>query len=276
MQKKILLSTDFSDNAWNSIIYGLKLFSSETCKFYILHAIQIKNPTMSSFSNRFSKTVRETAMNDLLDLKQMIERVNANANHSFEIILSTQKLKIAIESAVKKHQIEMVVMGTKGAIGAKQVFFGSNTVSVISKMRLCPILTVPDNFEFVAPKQIVFPTDFNRFFDEKELKPLIDIANLYNSKISILHINNEEYLNEVQKYNSKILKSYLKEYEHTLYLIPHFTKKTQEVNNFIKDLKINLLVLVNYKHSLIENITKEPIIKKIGFHPIVPFLVIPE
>ena len=42
------------------------------------------------------------------------------------------------------------------------------------------------------------------------------------------------------------------------------------------DLKINLLVLVNYKHSLIEKITKEPIIKKIGFHPIVPFLVIPE
>jgi len=276
MQKKILLSTDFSDNAWNSIIYGLKLFSSETCKFYILHAIQIKSPTMSSFSNRFSKTVRETAMNDLLDLKQMIERVNANANHSFEIILSTQELKTAIESAVKKHQIEMVVMGTKGAIGAKQVFFGSNIVSVISKMRLCPILTVPDNFEFVAPKQIVFPTDFNRFFDEKELKPLIDIANLYNSKISILHINNEEYLNEVEKYNSKILKSYLKEYEHTLYLILNYTKKTEEVNNFIMDLKINLLVLVNYKHSLIEKIIKEPIIKKIGFHPIVPFLVIPE
>jgi len=108
------------------------------------------------------------------------------------------------------------------------------------------------------------------------LKPLIDITNLYNSKISILYINNEEYLNEVQKYNSKILKNYLKEYEHTLYLVSHYAKKTEEVNTFIKDLKISFFAIVNYKHSLIENITKEPIIKTIGFHPIVPFLVIPE
>jgi hypothetical protein len=30
MQKKILLPTDFSDNAWNAIIYALKLYANET------------------------------------------------------------------------------------------------------------------------------------------------------------------------------------------------------------------------------------------------------
>jgi hypothetical protein len=34
--------------------------------------------------------------------------------------------------------------------------------------------------------------------------------------------------------------------------------------------------MVNYKHAFIEHIIKEPVIKKIGFNPIVPFLVIPE
>ncbi len=113
MEKKILLPTDVSDNAWNSIIYGLKLFGSETCKFYLLNAVKTKSLSMSNFSNRFSETVRETAMKNLLDLKKMIERVNANASHRFEIILSTQELKRAIELAVKKHEIEMVVMGCK-------------------------------------------------------------------------------------------------------------------------------------------------------------------
>ena len=58
--------------------------------------------------------------------------------------------------------------------------------------------------------------------------------------------------------------------------MPDYTKKSEEINEFIKDLDINILAMVNYKHSFIEGIIKEPVIKKLGFHPIVPFLVIPE
>ena len=36
-----------------------------------------------------------------------------------------------------------------------------------------------------------------------------------------------------------------------------------------------MLVMVNYKHSFIESILNEPVVKKIGFQPMVPFLVIP-
>ena len=35
--KKILLPTDFSDNAWNAIEYALKLFKDEVCTFYLLN-----------------------------------------------------------------------------------------------------------------------------------------------------------------------------------------------------------------------------------------------
>jgi hypothetical protein len=57
--------------------------------------------------------------------------------------------------------------------------------------------------------------------------------------------------------------------------MPNYAKKTNEIVDFIKDLKIDLLAMVNYKHGFIENIIKEPIIKKMGMHPIIPFLVIP-
>jgi hypothetical protein len=33
--------------------------------------------------------------------------------------------------------------------------------------------------------------------------------------------------------------------------------------------------MLSYKHSLIEKIIKEPVIKKIGLKPTIPFLVIP-
>ncbi len=40
--KKILLPTDFSDNAWNAIFTTLKLYADQECKFYVLHAYEPK------------------------------------------------------------------------------------------------------------------------------------------------------------------------------------------------------------------------------------------
>ena len=276
MQKKILLPTDFSDNAWNAIIYALKLYANETCYFYLLNSIKIKGSTMSNFSSKLSSTIRKSAFKDMLDLKQMIERVNANANHNFEILVSNADLKDALETAIKKHTIQLIIMGTKGASGAKEFFFGSNTVNVINKVRLCPILTIPNQFDFVEPKKIAFSTDFNRLYKEEELAPLKEITDLYNSEINIVHLNNEEHLNEVQEYNSKVLENDLKDYNHHFFWIPNYGKKANDINDFIKEQNINMLAMVNYKHSFIEKITKEPVIKTIGFQPFIPFLVIPE
>jgi nucleotide-binding universal stress UspA family protein len=220
--------------------------------------------------------MRKSALKDMLDLKQMIERVNANANHNFEILISNSDLKDALEAAIRRHDIQMIVMGTKGASGAKEFFFGSNTVSVINKVRLCTVLTIPDQFGFKEPKKIAFSTDFNRFYKEKELAPLKEVTDLFNSEINIVHLNNEEHLNELQEHNSKILENDLKDYKTHFYWIPNYGKKANDINDFIKEQKIDMLAMVNYKHSFIEKITKEPVIKTIGFQPVVPFLVIPE
>ena len=276
MKKNILLPTDFSDNAWSAAVYALKLYVDEPTTFYFLNSSTIKVPAMSSMSDKLLRSMRDNAMKELLELKEMAEIANANTNHDFQIILSSKNLVSAINSAVKKHNIDMVVMGTEGATGSKELFFGSNTVRVIQNMTLCPVLIVPDDYDFIIPKHIAFPTDFKRFYDDKELRPLKYLSILYDSKIKVLYIKTEKELNDIQQYNFTMLKDYLKDFEHSFHVMPDYTKKAREINIFIEDLKINILVMVNYKHSLIEAIIKEPVIKKLGFKPIVPFLVIPE
>lgn len=274
--KNILLPTDFSDNAWSAAVYALKLYKDEVCTFYFLNSSTIKVSTASNISSKLHTTVRDIAMSELLELKEQAELANNNINHSFEVILSSHSLNVAIETAIIKHQINLVVMGTKGATGAKEFFFGSNVVKVIKNMRLCPILVVPDEFDFVQPTQIAFSTDYNRFYDEMELKPLRELASLFNSKIRVLHINVEKTLSDIQDYNYNKLKEYLKDFDHSFHFMPSYGKMTEEINDFIEDLEINMLSLVNYQHSFIESIVNEPVIKKIGFKPLVPFLVIPE
>lgn len=275
MKKSILLPTDFSDNSWSAIVYALKLYAETECTFYLLNSIETHASVMSDFSNKLLELTKDHGIKELNELKEQIEISNVNSNHNFEIILSQQELIAAIKSSTIKNKIDLIVMGTKGATGAKEFFFGSHTVKAIKKLNHCPILVVPDEHDFVIPGQVAFPTDYKHFFTEKELRPIKDISELYNSKIRVLHINKEEELDDIQEYNYTKLNAYLENYNHSFHWMPDYSSKEIEIREFIEELEIDILAMVNYKHSFLEKLINEPVIKKIGFQPIIPFLVVP-
>lgn len=260
--KRILLPTDFSDNSWSAAVYTLKLYIDEVCMFYFLHATH-------------KKSLKSEAFKSLLQLKEQAEESNANANHSFDVILSTQNLKSAIKKAVKKHKIDVTVMGTKVSTMANKFFFVSNTLKIVKRIKTCPFLIIPEEYDFVIPKQVAFPTDYNRFYSYLELDVLKDFVSLYNSKIRIVHINVEEKLNDIQEYNIESLKNYLEDYEYSLHWMPKYTNKAKEINAFIEDLNIDILIMIKNKHSFFEKIIKEDLVKKLVLNSKVPFLIIP-
>ncbi|TWO32898.1 universal stress protein [Seonamhaeicola sediminis] len=274
MKRNILLPTDFSDNAWSAAVYALKLYANKECTFYFLNSQTIKVSTLSNLSNKLLETMKKESLKELKALKELAETCNANANHEFKTILSTLDLTTAIKKSIKELNIDMIVMGTKGSTASKEFFFGSNTVHVINSNKLCPLLIVPDEFDFVKPHQIAFPTDFNKLYTDKELNSLKELVELYNSKIRVLHIEEKEHLDDKQERNLSVLDKFLSNYEHSFHWMPDYANKTTEINDFIEELNIDILAMVNYKKSIIEKFTKEPVIKKIGFQPTIPFLVI--
>ena len=197
MKKKILLPTDFSDNSWNAIVYALNLYKDVSCTFYLLNAHELYVSTTINLSNRLANTIKENSINALKELRSQMERSDINTEHDFQIISSAKNLVTAIENAVITYSIDLVIMGTKGATGAKEFLFGSNTVKTIKGMTLCPVLIIPEDFEFTKPKQIAFPTDFNHFYGHVALKPIKELAKLYNCNVSIVHINVEEILDDI-------------------------------------------------------------------------------
>ncbi|SDG98406.1 universal stress protein [Winogradskyella thalassocola] len=274
MPKNILLPTDFSDNALSAAIYAIKLYDKEQCTFHFLHSSVIKVSLMSSMSNKLIRVMAENARKDLTELKAKFEKNYANENHSFEVILSTNDLHSSIEAIAEKIDIDLIIIGTKGETKAQEIIFGSNTVNVIKHAKKCPVLVIPNDYDFVIPEQIAFPTDFNRVYGD-ELQPLKQLAELHNSKIRILHINSEDDISEAQKQNLTLLEIALENYNPSFHWMTNYNKKAKAIQDFTEDLNINILVMVNYNHSFIENIIKEPIIKNIGFQPTIPFLVIP-
>lgn len=268
---KILLPTDFSDNACSAAVYALNLLENFECTFYFLNAYRPHVPVPEFNSEKIIDVQKE-----LSELKDMAETTNVNHKHRIEAIASQYNLVKAIDTAVERYGIDFIVMGTKGTTGAKEIFYGSNTVNVINKVKDCPVLVVPDEFDYEAPKYIAFPTNFCRSFTKKEMGHLKRLASLYGSKYRIVHIATEKEMDKNQKQNQHELNSFLSKFEPSFHWLPDYTSKKKAVTDFIDEMDVNLLAMVNYRHSFIEKIVRERIVKKIGFGPIVPFFVIPE
>lgn len=275
MRHQILIPTDFSDNAWSAALYALKLYADEPCTFYFSYAWTFLNSgSRTHISQSYIDPLIEQSKEQLAAVKERAQKESTNPDHKFETLYSVGSLEDSIQIAIKEHHINLVVMGTKGATGAKKYILGSNTVSVINKVRLCPLMLVPAKCEFVKPDQIAFPSDFSRFFGE-DLQPITQLAALTEATINVLHIKSKDGLSEAQNANFEMLKAHLEDYKHTFNWLPSTGTKADAIADFIKENNVKILTMINYEHSFIENIIKEPIIKKLGFKSKIPFLVIP-
>lgn len=282
--KKILLPTDFSENSWNAIVYALQLFKNETCKFYLLNVYTpviyqteylYGSPALFSGPTQFGvpDPISETSLQSLKDFKDRINKEFDNPKHSFEIRSVFNTLISEIKELVEVKTIDYVVMGTKGATGAKEVLFGSNTVHVFKSIK-CAVLAIPQNFKFETPHEILFPTDYEIDYTKKQLQPLIDITSLYISRINILNVSYGYELSEKQEQNKIKLETLFTKTAHLFHSVSN-ESVPEAITEFQLRARINLLVMINNKHSFFENLFFKSTVNQIGFHLNIPFLLIP-
>lgn len=274
---KILLPTDFSSNAWNAISYAMELFKEEECKFYILHTYTpafyrmdylIGGPSFSAIPDvgvdvsvaGLDKTLKE------------IQNKYQNPKHSYQTVSAFNLLTDEINDIARKKGIDMIVMGTQGATGAKEIFLGTNTVYVIRKTQI-PVLVIPQHYSYQKVKKILFPTDYWSKYKKDEFKTLLDTALMCKAVVTVLHIEEEYGLTENQIDNKKYLQKSLESVPHRFEelkgaLMPN------AVIDYIDDKEFDLLVMMNRKHSFLERLMWRQNVDQIGFHVQVPFLVI--
>ncbi len=278
--KKIVIPTDFSENAWNAIVYASELFKDIECTFFLLHSY---TPAIfSSIEGVPANTGMEDAamvfsLNRLKELASKAKKELRVQKHYYVNKVSTNTLANEVKEIVQKEKIDLVIMGTKGATGAASVFMGSNAVRVIKTVKNCPVLVIPEGSDFIVPSEIAFSTDFKRFYSYNELQPLVDFAKLFDATIRIVYIQQEEgTLTKEQQFNLNMLDKYLGEVKHYQHTLTREDSVADSLKVFTKELDIYLLAMLHYKHSFIERLTREPIIKRVAFHIQIPFLVIPE
>ncbi|AIY13003.1 universal stress protein [Cellulophaga baltica] len=278
--KNILLPTDFSSNAWNAITYAIELYKDEPCTFYLLNTY---TPAISN-----SRFMASTLLDEALvvedyskeGLKVVLSKIlnkYSSPLHTYKMVSSFSLLTDQVKEMVDEFDIDVVILGTKGASGVSEVFMGSNAVKVIKAVKNCPVLAIPEYFEFETPTEIAFATDFNRFYSQSELEPIVSLAKTFNSVIRIVHVQHEiKALTELQQFNLNMLRKYFKEVEYFVHTVSEVNSVSKTLEVFSDELDIHLLAMLNYQHSYMEKLTRESVVKQLAFHSQIPLLVIPE
>ncbi|MBG6131837.1 nucleotide-binding universal stress UspA family protein [Aquimarina sp. EL_43] len=278
MKKKILLPTDFSKNAWNAILYAIELYKNETCDFYVLNVFNATGYALESMmipepGERFYEEAKEKSEKGLSKIEERLSFRDDNPNHKFFMISQFNNVLSAIKDTVEKKDIEMIVMGTKGTTNAGDLIYGSNTVLVMEKVRNCPVMAIPENTNYKEPKEIVFPTDYRTQIKRRELQYLIEIARITNAEIRILHVTNDDDLDEEQENNKRLLVEYLDGIKYTFHTLHNIDVKGG-LSSFVESRESDMITFINRKHSFFGSIFSRPMVKNLGQHSQVPVLAL--
>ncbi len=276
--KRILLPTDFSENAYNAIKYAVQLFKNEKCSFYLLNTYTpvlydneyiLYNATQPTLEEIY----RTNSIKGLEKLARHIHKDFPNSNHTFSQISSFNMLNEEIKKQVEEKNIELIIMGTQGATGADEILFGTHTVHAMKKAH-CPLFAIPSGYEYQDPKHLLFPTDYGVEYQEEHVGLMLEMANKYNSKIDILNVYFGTPLNEEQEKAKKELATKLAKINHQFYSVEK-NSVPEAITDFQKENPVDILFMINNKHSFFENLLFKPVVNRIGFRIKVPFMVIP-
>ncbi|WP_297792788.1 universal stress protein [uncultured Eudoraea sp.] len=273
----ILLPTDFSKNSWNAITYAMELFKNEKCKFYFLHTYtpsfyrmdyMLGGPMFSAIPDVDVDISLAGLEKTLGDVKKKYQ----NPNHSYSPISAFNTLTDEVNEVTREKDIDLIVMGTQGATGAKEIFLGTNTVYVLRKA-IAPVLVIPENYSFKKIQKILLPSDYLTDYKKEELNSAIQMVKMNKAKLVVLHVKEEYELTDSQQENKMSLNRQLEGLPVT------FTElkgglMPSAVLDYANENAIDLLMMMNRKHSFVERLLWKQNVDQIGFHIKLPFLVI--
>ena len=226
-------------------------------------------------SDSIEKSLLSEAKIELQKLLKKIHDLSNNNKHTFITLTSFDYFIDAIRNQIQEKNIELIVMGTKGASGIKKIIIGSNTGDIITKVK-CPVFVVPEKAIFKTLEEIAFPTDYNLFYQTKILSSISNLVKSFDAGIRILHVaKKEDELTDFQKENKEYLNDFFMDEKHSFHRVTN-KKIDAGVQCFIESRNIDMIVMIAKNLNLFQQILFKPTVEEISYHTEIPFLVLHE
>lgn len=205
--KKILVPTDFSEQADYALEAASQLARKYDSEIYLLHLLELPeqlidlNPT-STGSNQVPEAIffMRKAHEKFEKVKQ---KEILNGIPVYETVIFKETFNGILEVG-KKNDCDLIVMGSHGASGLKEVFIGSNTEKVVRNSDI-PVLVIKEKTDILNTNDLVFASDFvpnvkNSFVEATKF------AEKIGAKIHLVYINTANKFKTTEQLEKKMNK----------------------------------------------------------------------
>ena len=226
--KKILVPCDFSKPAISAFRYALDIAARSKGSVYLLNVVQL--PVLYDTALMPVLNFEQEALEDLKgkvdkSFAKLIQKYNKNGVHVVaQVVFGAASREITEFTRARK--IDLIIMGSHGASGAREAFIGSNAEKIV-RHSLVPVLVVKD-YSKARIRNIVFSHTIDPKRQDQLIQKVKALQDFYKAHLHIVWINTP--LNFVTDTETlKTLREFAKQYkfrDYSLHIFNHLDEET--------------------------------------------------
>lgn len=270
--KNILLPTDFSENSKNAIDYAMHFFKNWECNFFVLNVQKqsdfiLDDLMTASSTETVHGAIAKDNKKELKEFTAVYRKLYKDEQFMFTELFDFDSLGAAVKQAIVKHHIDLIIMGTNGATGAREVLFGSNTLNIIRNIS-CPVLTIPEGYTYNTLQKALFSTHNCEDLTEKGVAIFKEILNIHQPQLLILDLMDPS---KEKRHSPESLTSVFPNHLYSYY--PLQTKVDPVAINIATQLlKVDLHAVFIEKKSLLERVFLGSDTSQLSYETNIPLL----
>lgn len=275
----ILVPVDFSVCSKNALKFALQLADKIKANLRVVTVLHFDANDMENIAYALDG-IEESKMKTKNRMIKFIETATESVRASLDEIPTTQisieigKLVTTICDVATRNEVDYIIMGTQGENSTLDKYLGSVASNVL-KNAPSPVIVIPENVEFEKKMQLGYATDFSEA-DPFEIWKVVKLFQPFQPKVKCVHFNEKQVY---KKDKIKELETYFKETSPKLsiefYSLP-VKDKVKDMNNFIENENINMLVMYKLKRSFFESIFHKSYTQKMAMYTNIPLMVLME
>lgn len=201
--KKILVPIDFSDHSEYALEVAATLAKRHNTELVALHMMGLSQAVISKEDSQdmmeamFYMKLAEKRFNEFLD-RDYLKGVTVHTT------VQNYKQFHEIDSVAQEFDCDLIVMGSHGSSGIKEVFVGSNTEKVVRTSEI-PVLVIKNKVKEFKMDTVVFASNFDKeaIMVFRKAKKLFDV---FGAKMKLVFINTPgDGFRSTKEMNEKIL-----------------------------------------------------------------------
>jgi nucleotide-binding universal stress UspA family protein len=270
----ILVPTDFSPAAKNAAKYAVKLADFLNAKLVLVNAFTAPIATTDTmFPLDIVMPLQNVASKNLEVLKNELF-LQSEKNIDIECEAEMGSTYDVISFSVKKHDVDLIVMGITGEAGIiKEHLIGSSAVKVARNIEI-PTFIIPEKAKYQPIHHISFACDMEKTGQIPLINVVKSFCKIFEAELEVVNVEGLEEETSYEKARTSVyIEKKLEAVKHKIVYVSE-NKVSKGIEDYLESTSTDLLIINPKKHNILHTLFKENVTNELAFHVYVPILAI--